>query len=279
MRWVILVLVVLGFAPRAVAGDFDILRGSMPTYHWGGVYGGAQGGYASSTVNFGLAAGPEVAFILRDTAIEQDEQISQWDVLGARDPRSTSLGGFIGYNAEWENLILGPELNYNRVSLSASSSSAIERSFVDSNDIPAGHNYFYTVSVGARSSLTMTDIATLRARAGWQAGNFLPYAFAGLAVGRADVSTAASVSYTAVDYPNSETPPLTPLPNLSYGPAIQENGQNGAIAYGVAAGLGVDVALSPNLFVRGEFEYIYFAPLDGIEVSVTSARVGGGIKF
>lgn len=39
------------------------------------------------------------------------------------------------------------------------------------------------------------------------------------------------------------------------------------------------VALMPNLFVRGEIEYIYFAPLNGIQVSVASARVGIGLKY
>ena len=39
----------------------------------------------------------------------------------------------------------------------------------------------------------------------------------------------------------------------------QGTGQNGAYAYGVAAELGMDVALSTNLFVRGEFEYIFFS--------------------
>jgi len=60
MRSVILALMVLTFASPAVAADADILRGSdvfvppvptpavvgppKPQYHWGGVYGGVQGG-------------------------------------------------------------------------------------------------------------------------------------------------------------------------------------------------------------------------------------------
>ncbi|MGD0024616.1 MAG: outer membrane beta-barrel protein, partial [Xanthobacteraceae bacterium] len=280
--WVICALVVLGFAPRAFAGDFDILRGSQPTYHWGGVYGGVQGGYSSAVVNFGTAAGSEIAFLLRNTAIEQDQQISQWTVLGPRSPTSTSLGGFIGYNVEWEDVILGLELNYNRVSLSASSSDSISRSFSDSTNLPAGHHYFYTVNVGGQSSLQVTDIATFRARAGWEAGNFLPYAFAGLAVGRADISTSATVSYSAFDAPDVQTPPtpqLIPMAPLSFGPVTQTDGQNGALIYGFATGLGMDVGLLPNVFLRGEFEYIYFAPVDGLHLSAASARVGAGIKF
>jgi len=284
MRWVICAVVMFALTPRAYAGDFDILRGSEPTYHWGGVYGGVQGGYTSSTVNFGQAAGPDIAYILRITAIEADEQISDWSVLASRSPESMSLGAFLGYNCEWENIILGLEVNYNRVSLSAFSSSLITRSFSDSGDLPAGHNYYYTVTVGGQASLQMSDIGTLRARAGWEAGKFLPYAFAGLALGRANVTSGASVSYWAVDYPDSEDPPLTPLQNAYFPaswptPATYGNSQNNVLAYGATMGLGMDVAVLPNLFVRAELEHIYFAPVDGIQVSLSSARLGVGVKF
>ena len=279
MRCVICALVVLGFAPPAFAGDFDILRGSEPTYHWGGFYGGGQIGYSSAVVDFSQAAAPQIAFILRDTAIEQDEQISKWSVLGSRSTTGTSLGDFAGYNFEWEDVILGLELNYNHVSLSASAANSMTRSFTDSTNLPAGHNYLYTMTVGSASSLQMTDIATFRARAGWEAGNFLPYAFAGLAVGRGDFSTSTSVFYTAVDFTPVQTPPIPPLPTLTVGPATQADGQNPAFAYGFAAGLGTDIALTSHVFVRGEVEYIFFAPLDHIQVSVTSARVGAGFKF
>jgi outer membrane immunogenic protein len=280
MRWVISALVVLALPSGALADEFNILRGTVPTYHWGGFYGGGQAGYASSNVNFGTAPSSEVAFLLRDTAIEQDEQISDWTVLDSRKPVSVSLGGFLGYNYEWEdNIVLGLELNYNHVFLSASATNGIERSFTDSSDLPAGHNYFYTVGVAGTASLKMTDIGTFRARAGLEEGIFLPYAFTGLALARADTTTGAAVEYTAVDYPDSETPPLTPLPNLNVGPLGQTNAQNNVFAYGVTAGVGVDVAVTQNLFMRGELEYIYFAPVNGIQVSIATARLGAGVKF
>jgi outer membrane immunogenic protein len=289
MRRVICALIVFALPSSALAGDFDILRGSEATYRWAGFYGGAQAGYSSSVVNFGTAGGPEVSFLLRDTAIEQDEQISQWTVLGSRQPTSPGLGGFVGYNMEWESLIFGLELNYNHVSLSQSVSGSLTRSFTDSGNLPSGHNYFYTVTAGANAWMHLSDIGTIRARAGYEEGIFLPYAFAGLALARVDTSSGATVSYTAVDSPASEAPPLTPLPNLcvgayaapcTYYPALsQGNSQNNAMAYGVTAGLGVDVGVLPNVFVRGELEYIYFAPINGIQFSVATGRVGVGLKF
>jgi outer membrane immunogenic protein len=279
MRSVICALALLALPTSALADDFNVLRGTVPTYRWAGVYGGGQFGYSNSVIKFGTAASSQVAFLLRNTTIEQDEQISNWNVLGTHTASTVGVGGFLGYNMEWEGLILGVEANYNHVSLSQTAGSSLGRTFNDSNGLPSGHNYFYDVNVGGSASIHITDIATFRARAGIEEGIFLPYAFAGLAVARASTSTSATLSLTAVDQPASETPPLAPLPNLSLGPTSTTNTQNNAIAYGVATGLGVDIGLLPNVFLRGELEYVYLAPVNGIQVSVSSARVGAGVKF
>jgi outer membrane immunogenic protein len=279
MRRVICALLVLLLPASARAGDFDILRGSVPTYHWGGFYGGAQGGFTSSDMNFGNAASAPLAFLLRDSVIEQDEQVSTWTVLETRRPAGASFGGFVGYNLEWEDVVLGVEVNYNHMFLSASSQNSISRTFTDSNNLPPGHDYFYDVTVGGKAAMQLTDVATFRGRAGLEAGIFLPYAFAGVALGRVNTSVEANFQESAVDFPASETPPLTPLPNISVGPVDTGSAQNNALAYGIAAGVGVDVALLPNVFVRGEFEYIYFAPVNGIQVTLSTARLGAGLKF
>ena len=286
MRWVISVLTFLALPASAFAadldGDFNVLRGAEPAYHWGGFYGGLQVGDTSGKVNFGQAASPEIAFMLRDTAIEQDQQISKWTVLGSRTPNATNLGGFVGYNVEWESVITGFEVDYSHGSLFASSGDSIARSFTDSTNLPAGHHYdYYDVNVDAQSSLHITDVATFRARGGWEAGNFLPYGFIGFALGRADVSTSATLSYTASDVPDVQTPPtpqLVPLPPLAFN-QTDAQAQGGAFIYGFATGVGMDVALTSNVFVRGEFEYIYFAPIAGIQASIASAHVGAGVKF
>jgi outer membrane immunogenic protein len=280
MRSVVCALALLTLPTSAFAGDFDILRGTVATYRWAGFYGGAQGGYTSSTVKLAPGSGPNLSYILRNQAILSDQQISQWPLLQNRSPSSGGIGGFVGYNLEWENtIILGLELNYNRVSLSASSAGALlNQGFTDSTNLPAGHHYVYDLNASGQASLSMSDIAQLRARAGWEAGNFLPYAFAGLAIGRANVSSTATISYTAVDHPDSEVPALTPLNPLSFS-GTQGNTQNNALAYGVSMGFGTDIALTANVFVRAELEHIYFAPVDGVQVSVSTARVGAGLKF
>jgi outer membrane immunogenic protein len=279
MRSVICALALLALPTSALADDFSILRGTVPTYKWSGYYGGGQVGYSNSVIKFGTAASSQLSFLLRGLAIEQDEQISSWNVMGTHTASSAGFGGFVGYNMEWENIIFGVEANYNHVSISQSASSSLTRSFSDSGGLPPGHNFLYTVTVGGEASMHISDIATFRARAGVEEGIFLPYVFGGLALGRASTSDTATLFYTYQDFPDSETPPLTPIPSGSVGPNASSNAQNNTIAYGVATGLGVDVGLLPNVFVRGELEYIYFAPLNGIQASVMSARVGAGLKF
>jgi outer membrane immunogenic protein len=283
MRSVVCALALLTLPTSAFAGDFDILRGTVPTYRWAGFYAGGDFGYSSANVNFGQAAGPDISTILRETAIEQDEQISQWPVLGGdSNPQSMNFGGFVGYNTEWENVVLGLEADYSRVSLTATSSGQLTRIFTDNTNLPPGHNLSYTLTASGQAAVKMTDVASLRARFGWEAGNFLPYAFAGLALSRASVSNSGTVFYTAVDYPDSEVPPLTPLYTtanpLVFGPVTQTSTQT-TMAYGVDAGVGLDFAVSSHVFVRGELEYIYFAPFDGIRLSISSARAGVGYKF
>jgi opacity protein-like surface antigen len=127
--------------------------------------------------------------------------------------------------------------------------------------------------------MTDLDFGTLRARAGWALGNFLPYGFAGLAVGHANVNIAATVSGTE----NPQNQPCTPA-----GPATPAcvpfsftgtAGKNGEWMVGFSVGGGLDVALTRNVFLRAEYEYVQFAPIANLVVDVNTVRGGLGIKF
>ena len=75
-----------------------------------------------------------------------------------------------------------------------------------------------------------------------------------------------------------------PAPDFNYPPGSDPAGtktesQANAIAYGAAAGLGVEVSILPNMFLRAEWEYVQFAPIHDIQVNINSGRVGLGLKF
>jgi outer membrane immunogenic protein len=262
MRSVVYALALLALPTSAFAGDFDILRGTVPTYHWGGFYGGVQGGYSSSDMDFSGGVGPLVADVLRSSSLAND--VSDWAVLGTLSANKVNYGGFVGYNTEWEDVIIGFEANYNRPSLSGASSSSISRIFIDNTAAPPNTSYQYAMTVTGR-----------------EAGRFLPYAFGGLAIGRADVAQTASVSGTRTA---TVTNPVdgsttTGAPVAVDLPGPQTNAQQGMFTYGFATGVGMDVALLPNVFARAEWEYVGFAPIDGTKANINSIRGGAGIKF
>jgi opacity protein-like surface antigen len=279
MRWVIAALVGLALTPNAYAGDFDVLRGTETVgpatfTRWSGFYVGGQFSYSDLGTDFTTATTPLVAYSLRELALENEDHPSTWSVLGKSTIAGTGYGGFVGYNTQWQDLILGLEGNYSRTSLSATSPvSALSRL------VSAGGNA-YDVTLTGSGTLHLTDYGTLRARAGWILGNFLPYGFAGVAVGRGDYA----VSSLVYGQQNPASPPVVPC-DTTVAPTCVDfsfansTAKNDALLYGFTVGGGLDFALTSNIFVRGEYEYIRFAPVAGIVASISSARIGAGIKF
>ena len=69
----------------------------------------------------------------------------------------------------------------------------------------------------------------------------------------------ASRSAASTTRPGDHVPTSTGADIGTFG-RKQTDGQNNAIVAGFVAGLGIDVALMPNVFLRGEWEYIAFGP-------------------
>src|SRR5579863_1519270 len=276
MRWVVGALLVLGFAPSALAADLDILRGAEPvgppTYtNWNGFYVGGQGTYASGGGNFAQATGPLISYLLRNTTVQQDFNISGWQVLGKSASATTGFGGFVGYNTQWTNLILGFEANYTHAPWFGSASDTLARRMDASGTT-------YNVSVTGTSSIQLNDYGTLRARAGYVMDNFLPYGFVGFAIGRANIMKSATVS----DIETSDSTGNVigclggTLPACSL---TDTDNRTNQFIYGYSAGLGMDWALTQNIFLRGEYEYIQFVNLGGLDLYLNNVRLGGGFKF
>jgi outer membrane immunogenic protein len=266
MRCVIACLAVLGFAPQAPAADLGVLRGSdvygpgeASYYDWSGFYFGGQVGYANVQADFGGGTSSLVANMLRNTTLEDEAHVSEWTVLGSADVRDVNYGGFVGYNSQWENVILGIEANYNRISASVSDSDSLRRIVSAGGDI-------YDVTVTSEAALRITDYGTLRGRAGWVLGRFLPYATLGFAMGRVEATRSASV--IAFDAPTG----------AAYVP-LYSTETKAVYAIGYAAGAGIDVAVLPNVFLRAEVEWLQFTNLPDEKANITTGRVAAGMKF
>jgi opacity protein-like surface antigen len=248
----------------------------IPVYqNWGGVYVGAQGGYSFANMGLSNSTNDLVSSILRNTTI--DYTVSRWLTLADQDTNDFNYGAFAGFNTQWNDVIVGLEANYIRSHLSTSSSGSVGPLLVSSSGAPSGHEYNYSVSVGSSATIAITDVLSLRARAGWMAGPFLPYAFAGGAIGRANVTKYASVHALLLDTDTNANTTTTTTVTFPSNP--QQETKNGAFVFGFSAGAGVDVALFENMFVRAEWEYVQFPSIDGINVSINNVRAGIGIKF
>lgn len=256
------------FAGEATAADW--LRGGAydgPTesYDWSGVYFGGHYGYSGADFDFGNAAQSQIGEIVRSTLIENEAGLSKLLKLPTRSSSAASYGGFIGYNAQWGDAVIGFEGTYTHTGIAATSSDIIGRSFVTSD------GYFNDVGLASTATARLTDYGTVRFRAGWAAGYFMPYLMAGLAVGSIDYARTSSVDLQAFD-PNNVMPPLALV-------ATRTEAKNGAIAFGYMAGAGVEVGLLPNLFVRGEYEWVQFVPVGGITVQANTFRTALAFKF
>jgi outer membrane immunogenic protein len=185
-------------ADRAMAADWP-LRGSVePSYvRWDGWQFGLLAGYSNMTIPSNTTNGPV-------------------------------FGGFLGYNVQWDQLVVGFDLAYKYPSVLDSSI--------------------------ALSTFKLVDYATLRGRAGYAFGPFLPYAVLGIAVGRFNYADLDLVSGTFI-------------------------GKDNAFNAGFVAGLGVDWAVTPSIFLRAEWEYIGFAKINGINATTNTGLVGGGVRF
>ncbi len=278
MRWVICALLVLVFPTSGLAADLELLRGSQPVgpplfNNWSGLYVGGQVGYGASNGDFSNATHSIIAEALRLTTLEDQFSPSTWPVLGNAANRAMMYGGFIGYNSQWQDMIVGFEANFNHTqfALVAPASPIGRITPPDSNGIP------WTVAFTGSGSVTDLNYATLRGRAGLILGNFLPYAFVGAAFGTANISV------SAVGSAEGNAPASGPCLSTNSPPCYLVNfnktNQQTSIVYGAAVGGGLDIAVTHNVFLRAELEYIRFAPVADIVLAVAAARVGAGVRF
>jgi len=263
-------LAAVWIAPAKAADllDDSFLRGSFGggPVRWDGVVLGGQLGYSSMNADFGSSSSSQTAFILRNSALEDQCSPSSWTTLPHKLTSSQSFGVFLGYNMQWDDLVLGADIAYNRPhNLEPAASDSITRI------VTLSDGTVDTVTINASSSIKLIDYGTIRGRAGYAFGQFLPYAVLGGAVGRFNYTTSSTVT---VD----QAPPGG-APHIPFGPVTQTDSQTNKFGYGYLYGLGMDVAITPNIFLRGEWQYIAFNKVGDIRSSLNTVQVGLGVRF
>ena len=283
MRRFFLAAVMLAVATGAQAADMpDFLRGSLPasnapTRNWDGWYAGGQVGESWANTDYSRTAVTQTNDLFRDTTLAGPA--SELNVLGKVNEQSLGFGGFVGRNWQFDDVVVGVEANYNYLSsLASSTGGSIGPIQVPEPGLvlPAGETAVDGITLNGRAALRVKDEVTFRGRAGWAVGDFLPYMFGGLAVGRMDVSSTISSSVIrTIDGPGGVVS-SGPLPQFALTSTIAKSN---AFVAGWTAGLGFDYMICGNIFLRGEWEYIQFMSIQNTAVSENSVHAGLGYKF
>ena len=119
--------------------------------------------YSNTTTDFVNATPPLIHHNLRSTTLEQQVQPSAIVVLGKGSDNAFGGGAFLGYNTQWQDLIIGVEATYAHTNLNTTApASAVARIFPSLNN---------EVALNANGRLDLTDYGEVRARAGYVVGN------------------------------------------------------------------------------------------------------------
>ncbi len=276
MRKLLMAAIMFGVVQSAQAADLPdlpILRGSLPdglssrTVNWQGYYIGGQAGYGSADMDFSNSSSDQLSRLLANTAIESGMGVSQWPLAtGKSSQRQSAFGGFVGYNGQWEDVVLGVEASYMHGNFNGSSTATVGRI----SGAALGDGNFHAVDVTSIASQQITDMATLRGRAGYVVGSFLPYMFGGFALGNANIVRSVTVSDA---WGPTQAAALAATPVVLSASTAQHN----HLLVGYSAGLGVDISLMAGLFMRAEWEYTHFS--GSVDTSINTVRAGLGYKF
>ncbi|MFF8799860.1 MULTISPECIES: outer membrane protein [unclassified Methylobacterium] len=312
MRFATLGLVAAVLASPAFAADLDygVLRGSdddyaapAPIIDWSGFYVGGHGGYSSTAMGFKNALQPSFAERLRARDIESEFGVSSLLSLPSRREHGGTYGAYAGYNVQFDEFVAGVEVDYTRFNQTGRSSAFIGRDYTT-----AAGNYDTAILSGVAST-KIEDYGTIRGRAGYAFGDFLPFVTAGLAIGRATITqegyiqnfgydrnaytanqaqtTGAQVAVANHGYarfnPNYPQPFSTPagggVQTVPAPAAVVVARSKSRTIAGLALGAGLEYALTPNIMLRGEYQYVLFDDFDGHKANINTVRGGAAIKF
>jgi outer membrane immunogenic protein len=276
MRHLSLIALLLAAPTLAQAADYLPPAPPLPyggpvaEFNWGGLYGGIHAGATTAdfkTKELGKtlvddAYYAHIAHDLAATFVRLGQDFSD---------QQPHLGGFIGYNMMFEDAMFGVELDYTHMKDKLLG----QTSMSDGRRQDRG-SYSDNIGYTAAARAELGDYAILKARGGYAFGRFLPYATAGLVVGRQRLASSLNSQYTEylVDTDTGR------LGAINAGPTarnsfMSKTGYN----YGGAIGLGLDVAVLDNLMLRAEYQYIGMASYKGLSTAANSFRVGAGVKY
>jgi outer membrane immunogenic protein len=251
MRRILLAAIMFGAASGAQAADMPFLRGSFTDgltsqkAFWQGYYVGGQLSYGSSASKLPGNINTD----MQSTFGPPDDVSYLWRPLGQAHSLNRGYGAFAGYNSQWEDVVVGVEANYLHGGF---------RAYSDSTGYRLNPDLTIQSITHSAAVIKMSDFGSLRLRAGYIMGCFLPYAYVGAGFGSQTIERSVSVA------PDPVLPAWTADTRTK-------------LVYGYSAGAGLDVMLVGGLFTRIEYEYQRVTST--IETNINTVRLGVGYKF
>ena len=274
--------------PQAAQGA-DYLRGSQieqpveaPSmfgggrFDWSGFYLGGGAGVSDTKFKPGEGLQELANYAFRNTALGVENNLGSWvGNLPEKRDSGAQFFGIIGYNYLFDDVVLGIEADYTRSGHNYSVDDYIGRR------VSTSDGAVNDVRMTTNQSAKLNDYATLRLRMGWAYGRIMPYATFGGAVGRFNTnSTIQSTWYF------TRTNPVSGATEASYAtgytptnPSIVGGSKKNTYSFGLSAGAGVDWALTDNLFLRAEYQFVRFAEVEGTTTTVNTGRIAAALKF
>lgn len=286
MRRFVLAAMMIGLAHGALAADMPdlpVLRGFVndtpraTRIIWQGIYVGGQGSFSQTESNLTNVNNSVIsAFAGNYGPVYAAGGFAMpfFPALGRAQIHAPNFGGFVGYNAQWDDAVISLEGNYNRTGITTTFAGA--PLFAKVTPTSGNGGYLYQHVTTSTASLTINDLGTFRVRGGWATGCFMPYAFAGFALGDVDLSRTVTGqvirSPLSID-PNTRDPNAVPgLPLMT-----QTANFSNHLTYGFAMGAGTEVMLFGGMFARAEYEFVRL--VSPVETNISTVRAGLGYKF
>lgn len=253
-------------------------------------------GYSSASTGFKNAYRPLVANEMRYSVAEAEFNASSMLASRGSSTDGASYGAFVGFNYQFDETVVGVEADYTRFDRTMITSDSIARFKTDSL------GYMHSVALTGAASARVEDYGTLRARGGYAIGSFLPYITGGLAIGRVQTSQTVAIAdygydiaaYKANQAQTSGNPvavknfgytangfdPKNPEAGTPVRTVIQNNKTK--TMGGFALGAGLEFALTQNILLRGEYQYVMlndFEKSSANGIGINTVRAGAAVKF
>jgi opacity protein-like surface antigen len=266
-------------ASTAVAGAADlgpppVLRGAMPaigdSIDWNGFYFGGFGAFKQLEHEARSSGQGMVQDMLRSTIFLNPGQASDVYVMRRTASNKTGFGVFAGYNFSYDEAVLGVEADYGKTRLNGQTLAGRDGMFTD-------NNVQYSYSTRTNANVQISDYGSARARVGIPMGNIMPFGSIGVAVARARFSNGARMDWWNRQLDATTGLPLGPW--VSQQPVTLGTASKIRFGFGYAASLGVDVAITSNIFLRAELLHYNFGNIGDQKAIINTARAGAAVKF